>query len=319
MPRPCRGRGGAGRARRRGDARQAPRRASTRTDRDDASGCREPHPTACHGRHPGGGTSKRRRVRVLWNCSLVRQRPSGTGEDRRARDLVSLRVLRDGSRARERLVCPATALRSRVTPRAFRASKGSFRRVKKYRLSRRSSGSIRLVTPGSRSSTARQSAFRRFSRSSTLTFSINCTFQSHSSGALARGIVTREVGDGGRRRVRGSAGQARAQRRGWRLLRRGARRNPRSGCPAPSAHRLVVTVRKFAHTRTKPLRRPSRPSFPVPDEPRSVPLDARRTRTPDTSTRGRSGPGTGSSPSSAADLSVRCAKRSTDAPGASSR
>lgn len=166
---------------------------------------------------------------------------------------------------------------------------------------------------------AEQSAFRRFSRSSTLTFSINCTFQSHSSGALARGIVTREVGDGGRRRVRGSAGQARARRRGWRLLRRGARRNPRSGCPDPGAHRLVVTVRKFAHTRTKPLRRPSRPSFPVPDEPRSVPLDARRTRTPDTSTRGRSGPGTGSSPSSAADLSARCAKRSIDAPGASSR
>ena len=197
--------------------------------------------------------------------------------------------------------------------------KGSFRRVKKYRLSRRSSGDpprhlrIQVIhRPNSQLSVA-------FSRSSTLTFSINCTFQSHSSGALARGIVTREVGDGGRRRVRGSAGQARARRRGWRLLRRGARRNPRSGCPDPGAHRLVVTVRKFAHTRTKPLRRPSRPSFPVPDEPRSVPLDARRTRTPDTSTRGRSGPATGSSPSSAADLSARCAKRSIDAPGASSR
>lgn len=84
MPRPCRGRGGAGRARRRGDARQAPRRASTRTDRDNASGRREPRPPACHGRHgPGGGTSKeRRRVRVLWNCSLVRRRPSGREPER---------------------------------------------------------------------------------------------------------------------------------------------------------------------------------------------------------------------------------------------
>lgn len=196
--------------------------------------------------------------------------------------------------------------------------KGSFRRVKKYRLSRRSSASS---PPDPGHPQAEQSAFRRFWTAFRAVQ--RCTFQSkstsNSSGALARSIVTREVGDGGRRRVRGSAGQARARRRGWRLLRRGARRNPRSGCPDPSAHRLVVTVRKFAHTRAKPLRRPSRPSFPVPDEPRSVPLDARRTRTPDTSTRGRSGPGTGSSPSSAADLSARCAKRSIDAPGASSR
>lgn len=78
MPRPCRGRGGAGRARRRGDARQTPRRASTRTDRDGASGRREPMPTARHGRHDG--TSKRRRVRVLWNYSGIIVRWSGVDQ-----------------------------------------------------------------------------------------------------------------------------------------------------------------------------------------------------------------------------------------------